>query len=92
MKDNKEFQKYLEIKKELKELASKACGIIQKFEDIYNMNDFNEIMPFGKYQGKKLTEVPENYVTWLYASGSLDKYENYDLKIALNKIYNKEEK
>ena len=26
-------------------------------------------MPFGKYQGKKLIEVPAQYLLWLYNQG-----------------------
>jgi DNA polymerase-3 subunit epsilon len=37
-------------------------------------------MPFGKYQGKKLAEVPKNYIAWLDKSGALDKGENKALR------------
>jgi DNA polymerase-3 subunit epsilon len=46
-------------------------------------------MPFGKYQGKPLAEVPRDYFAWLKKSGALDKPENKELKEAaakLNKI------
>jgi len=33
-------------------------------------------MPFGKYAGKPLSEVPKDYVEWLSKSGALDKREN----------------
>ena len=36
-------------------------------------------MPFGKHQGKPLSEVPKNYVQWLHASGALDKPDNQEL-------------
>ncbi|MFA5934983.1 MAG: DUF3820 family protein [Candidatus Paceibacterota bacterium] len=29
------------------------------------MND-NELMPFGKYKGKPMIEVPDEYLLWLY--------------------------
>ena len=37
-------------------------------------------MPFGKYAGKLLSEVPKNYIAWLASSGALDKPENASLK------------
>jgi len=43
-------------------------------------------MPFGKYQGKLLTEIPPDYFAWLKKSGALDKSENRDLKEALAKL------
>ncbi len=43
-------------------------------------------MPFGKYQGRLLSEVPPDYFQWLKNSGALDKSENKDLKEALTKL------
>lgn len=37
-------------------------------------------MPFGKYQGTPLKEVPSNYIQWLGTSGFFDKQENQQLK------------
>jgi hypothetical protein len=37
------------------------------------MND-NSIMPFGKYKGKKLIEVPAKHLLDLYHEGTLDEY------------------
>lgn len=48
------------------------------------MND-NSIMPFGKYKGVKLANVPASYLLWLYDNnkcfGELKKYieENIDI-------------
>ena len=39
-------------------------------------------MPFGKYQGKPLQEVPSDYVAWLAKNGALDKPDNKFLKEA----------
>jgi DNA polymerase III subunit epsilon len=36
-------------------------------------------MPFGKHQGKPLTQVPKSYVRWLKENGALDKPENAQL-------------
>ena len=43
-------------------------------------------MPFGKYQGKLLTEVPGSYLKWLQESGALSKSDNRDLKETLEKL------
>jgi DNA polymerase-3 subunit epsilon len=37
-------------------------------------------MPFGKYAGKSLSEVPKDYVGWLAKNGALDKAENAALR------------
>lgn len=42
-------------------------------------------MPFGKYQGRLLSEVPASYVKWLNESGALSKSENKELKEAFIK-------
>ncbi len=36
-------------------------------------------MPFGKHQGKPLSEVPKDYVKWLKESGAFDKPDNKEL-------------
>lgn len=43
-------------------------------------------MPFGKYQGKPLKEVPSDYVTWLSKSGALDKPDNQLLRQEMEKL------
>lgn len=43
-------------------------------------------MPFGKHQGKPLSEVPPSYVVWLKGQGAFDKPENANLKVAFEKI------
>ncbi len=45
-----------------------------------------EVMPFGKHQGKKLSEVPPEYFKWLKAQGAFEKPENAILKASLEKI------
>ena len=45
-----------------------------------------EVMPFGKHQGKPLTEVPPHYFSWLKEQGAFEKPENASLKTALAKI------
>lgn len=43
-------------------------------------------MPFGKYQGKLLSEIPKDYVLWLGGSGAFDKPENSALRNAFQKV------
>jgi DNA polymerase III subunit epsilon len=43
-------------------------------------------MPFGKYQGRLLSEVPPDYFEWLKKSGALDKSDNRNLKEAILKL------
>lgn len=44
-------------------------------------------MPFGKHAGKKLEEIPKDYVIWLLESGALDKKENASLRETFEKLY-----
>ena len=32
--------------------------------------DDNSPMPFGKYRGKKMIDVPASYLLWLYENGN----------------------
>lgn len=43
-------------------------------------------MPFGKYQGKPLAEVPSDYVAWLAKSGAFEKEENQPLRQEIAKL------
>ena len=40
-------------------------------------------MPFGKYRGKPLDEVPKDYLLWIKENGILDAPENKNLKSTL---------
>ncbi len=44
-------------------------------------------MPFGKYAGKMIAEVPKEYVQWLAKSGAFDKKENLALREVFEKVY-----
>jgi uncharacterized protein (DUF3820 family) len=33
--------------------------------------DDNSIMPYGKYKGRKLADVPADYLLWMYSEGKL---------------------
>ncbi|GAB4229834.1 MAG: DUF3820 family protein [Chlamydiales bacterium] len=43
-------------------------------------------MPFGKYQGTPLKEVPKDYLSWLKESGAFDKPSNQELKEAIEAL------
>ncbi len=43
-------------------------------------------MPFGKYAGKHLSEVPDSYIRWLSTNGALDKPEHTQLKDTLTAL------
>ena len=45
-----------------------------------------EKMPFGKHQGKPLSEVPVSYIRWLQENGAFDREENKQLKESLSKL------
>lgn len=60
------------------------------FDDVYAlMNKPREIqhMPFGKHQGVPIKQLPKSYVRWLLESGALDKPENAELKLAIDKAH-----
>lgn len=33
------------------------------------LNAIHQIMPFGKYKGRKLIDLPEPYLVWFHAKG-----------------------
>ncbi|MGE5196029.1 MAG: putative quorum-sensing-regulated virulence factor, partial [Anaerolineae bacterium] len=43
-------------------------------------------MPFGKHQGKILSDIPKDYVRWLSTSGAFDKTDNAQLRQAFEKL------
>lgn len=45
-----------------------------------------ECMPFGKYQGKLLKEVPADYVKWLKQQNVFEKPDNLRLKMEFEKL------
>lgn len=46
------------------------------------MAEFNDnsVMPFGKYKGKKMIEIPADYLIWLHDQGC----SNHQVKKYLN--------
>lgn len=53
------------------------------------MND-ESLMPFGKFKGKKLEDVPASYLIWLYdenkCSGELKQYIKDNLDVLYHEI------
>jgi DNA polymerase-3 subunit epsilon len=55
---------------------------------LYNQKEalLGDTMPFGKYQGKPLKEVPASYLAWLKGQGTFEKPEHASLKASLVKL------
>lgn len=53
---------------------------IEKILELLSKSSQTQRMPFGKYQGRPLAEVPKDYVLWLKDSGAFNKMENRELK------------
>lgn len=58
----------------------------QQIYDLLNKPRPLQHMPFGKYQGKLLKELPKDYLQWLKGSGAFEKPENQELKSSLELI------
>jgi len=43
-------------------------------------------MPFGKYQGRLLSDVPVDYIRWLRDGGAFEKADNQELKVQFEKL------
>lgn len=56
---------------------------IQEVYDLLNKPRLLQHMPFGKYQGKPLKELPADYIAWMKGSGAFDKADNHELKNTL---------
>lgn len=48
-------------------LAKKRTIYIMQEQDL--LDAINQTMPFGKYKGRKLLELPEPYLVWFHAKG-----------------------
>ncbi|SPN73544.1 DNA polymerase III polC-type,DNA polymerase III subunit epsilon,Uncharacterized protein conserved in bacteria,DNA polymerase III, alpha subunit, Gram-positive type,Exonuclease [Chlamydia serpentis] len=44
-------------------------------------------MPFGKYKGQPLVDIPRSYFEWLENQGALDKPENKNIKAAIDLLH-----
>ncbi len=58
----------------------------EKVLELLSVQGEADVMPFGKYQGKPLADVPKSYLKWLKNEGAFDKPENASLKTALEKL------
>ena len=59
---------------------------IEKILELLSKSSQTQRMPFGKYQGRPLAEVPKDYVRWLKDSGAFNKTENKELKESLETL------
>ena len=52
----------------------------------------NELMPFGKYQGRRIIDLPEAYLLWFadrgFPEGQLGKWLSLTLEIKINGLEN----
>ncbi len=65
----------------------KMIGDLKPNEVLELMNQSNTTrMPFGKYQGRPLKDVPKDYVNWLNEKGFFDKKGNEELKESFSKL------
>ncbi len=53
---------------------------IDAIYELLNQQKAIQHMPFGKYQGQPLKQVPSSYIQWLDSSGALSKPENSELR------------
>jgi DNA polymerase-3 subunit epsilon len=72
----------------LQEVFSQMTGDLSLETILELMTQASQLskMPFGKHQGKPLSEVPKDYVKWLNTSGAFDKKENEELMKAFEKL------
>ncbi len=59
---------------------------IETVLELMSQEPKGDTMPFGKHQGKALSEVPPDYIKWLAKQGAFDKPENGRLKSAFEKL------
>lgn len=59
---------------------------IQKVVELLAQSKATTRMPFGKYQGKPLSEIPKDYVKWLKTSGAFDRSDNAELRTTFEKL------
>ncbi len=58
---------------------------IEEAYSLINQERAIQTMPFGKYKGKPLQQVPGDYIAWLFKNGALDKKENENLRKSFEK-------
>lgn len=59
---------------------------LEEILSLFTSSDVRELMPFGKYAGYPLKELPPSYVKWLATSGAFEKPQNHELKERFAKL------
>ena len=59
---------------------------IEKVMELITQTKTLDRMPFGKHQGKPLSEIPKHYISWLKDNGAFDKPQNEELKQSFEKL------
>ncbi len=59
---------------------------IEQIYTLMNVPRQMRVMPFGKYRGKPLSEVPEDYVKWMSESGAFERPGNDELKSTFEQL------
>ena len=88
MTDNNEvFKIILNLEEKLRNLFKDICDFERQVKELKKKLSLNSLMPFGKYQGLPLNEVPESYIMWLFANDALDQFEYRELRKELKNLY-----
>lgn len=59
---------------------------IETIMELLGKPRFVRQMPFGKYRGMALQDLPKDYISWLSSSGGLDKEENKSLRESFKQL------
>jgi uncharacterized protein (DUF3820 family) len=83
------FEKYINDPRSRNDQAFQCLAKLAKwiFSDFQLSNE--AIMPWGKYTGTHVKNLPLEYVNWLHESGALNRTENFILKSAIEKYHTK---
>ncbi len=82
----KELQK-ADIKRQLY-LIDRRNVNLKKLEDMKKLTD-ESLMPWGKYKGYSMENVPASYLIWLYENRKCDEQvKNYIMKKLINYVQN----